>query len=103
MPQRTGAPARQVDLVARDAVARTHRAGVELAAMAVVVAHLDGLGEAMRGIAAGSRWTECARAWIVLHVPRRPVERRREFERLIARREAEESCVIHSRWMNDLA
>ena len=44
--QRVGAPARRMLLVARDAIARAHRAGVELAAMAVVVAHLDGLGEA---------------------------------------------------------
>ena len=39
-------PRVEVLLVARDAVARAHRAGVELAAVAVVVAHLDGLGEA---------------------------------------------------------
>ena len=51
-PQRVGAAARQMLLVARDAIARAHRAGVELAAMAVVVAHLDGLGEALRRIAA---------------------------------------------------
>src|SRR5262249_49002324 len=37
--QRVGAPARQVALVAGRAEARAHGAGVELAAMAVVVAH----------------------------------------------------------------
>ena len=40
-------------LVAGDAVARAHGAGVELAAVAVVVAHLHRLGEAARGVAAG--------------------------------------------------
>jgi hypothetical protein len=53
--QRVGAAARQVLLVARDAVARAHGAGVELAAVAVVVAHLHGLGEAAGRVAAGAR------------------------------------------------
>ncbi len=81
-PQRVRAPARQMLLVARDAKARAHRAGVELAAVAVVVAHLDGLGEA----AARDR-RRCRRAVvvfgdrIVLHVPRRPVERRHRSAR----------------------
>src|SRR3546814_1577207 len=44
--QAVGAAARQMLLVASDAIARAHGAGVELAAMTVVVAHLDGLGEA---------------------------------------------------------
>src|SRR5260221_1253219 len=35
-----------MDLVHRDAIGRAHSAGVELAAMAVVVAHLDRLVEA---------------------------------------------------------
>src|SRR5262249_29182570 len=38
-PQRIGAAARQMHLVARDAERRAHRAGVELAAVPVVVAH----------------------------------------------------------------
>ena len=54
-PQRVGAAARQVLLVARDAVARAHRAGVELAAVAVVVAHLDRLGQAAGRVAAAAR------------------------------------------------
>jgi hypothetical protein len=53
-PQRVGAAARQVLFVARDAVARAHGAGVELAAVAVVVAHLHRLGEALGGVAAGA-------------------------------------------------
>ena len=53
--QRVGAAARQVPLVAGDAKARAHRAGVELAAMAVVVAHLGGLGEAAGRVAAAAR------------------------------------------------
>jgi hypothetical protein len=52
--QRVGAAARQVLLVARDAKARAHRAGVELAAVAVVVAHLDRLGEAAGRVAAAA-------------------------------------------------
>src|SRR4029077_16353259 len=44
--QRVGAAAGQVNLIARRAIRRAHRARVELAAVAVVVAHLDGLVEA---------------------------------------------------------
>src|SRR5687768_8843283 len=44
--QRVGAAAREMLLVARHSIRRTHRAGVELAAVAVVVAHLDGFIEA---------------------------------------------------------
>ena len=76
-PQRVGAAARQVLLVARDAVARAHRAGVELAAVAVVVAHLDGLGEAAGDVAAGAGRGGRFGHRIVLHVPGRPVEHRR--------------------------
>src|SRR5581483_1164953 len=46
-PQRVGAAAREVLLVAGRAERRTHRARVELAAVAVVVAHLDRGGEAV--------------------------------------------------------
>ena len=92
-------------LVARDAVARAHRAGVELAAVAVVVAHLDGLGEAA---ASGSPPLPGARQRlgrrIVLHVPRRPVERRLAAAmRLVAGREAEQRAVVHLRRVDDLA
>ena len=40
--QRIRASTRQVLLVLGDAIARTHRAGIKLAAMSVVIAHLDG-------------------------------------------------------------
>src|SRR3954470_9480193 len=44
-PERIGAPAREVLLVERRAVGRAHGAAGELAAGAVVVAHLDGATE----------------------------------------------------------
>src|SRR5258705_11951755 len=40
-PQRVGAPARHIALLARDAIRGTHHAALRLAAGAVVVAHLD--------------------------------------------------------------
>src|SRR3546814_5002614 len=48
-PQRVGATAGDVGLVAGDAEARAHGAGVALAAGAVVVAHLDGTREPAPG------------------------------------------------------
>ena len=69
-PQRVGAAARQMLLVARDAIARAHRAGIELAAVAVVVAHFDGLREAAGGIAAGAGRRRRVGDRIALHVPR---------------------------------
>ena len=58
-PDRIGASAGQVLFVTGDAVARAHGAGVELAAVAVVVAHLDRLREAAGVVAAAarSRWS----------------------------------------------
>src|SRR3546814_11302052 len=44
--QAVGAAARQVQLVARDALARAQRSGLELAAMPVVFAHTVGPGAA---------------------------------------------------------
>ena len=61
-PQRVGAPARDVLLVARDPIARTHRAGVELAALAVVVAHLDGFRKAAGVVAAAARRRDLPRS-----------------------------------------
>src|SRR5690606_29303415 len=49
--QRVRAAARDVPLVASGPIRRAHRAGVELPAMPVVVAHLDSGREAARGIA----------------------------------------------------
>ena len=56
--QGIGAPARQMLFVAGDTVRRTHGAGIKLAAVPVVVAHLDRLAEALRRIATGARHRE---------------------------------------------
>ncbi len=86
-PQRVGAPARRVDLVAGGAVGRAHRAGIEAAAGAVVVAHLD------RAQHAAGR----AR-------PGRPVELWREPGcRGIVWRIAQQRAVIHARRPDDAA
>ncbi len=107
-PQRVRPAARQMLLVARDAKARAHRSGVELAAVAVVVAHLDGLGEAAGRVAAAAGCRDLLGARIVLHVPRRPVERGNERDRPVRRgccggREAEQRAVVHLRRIDDLA
>ncbi len=80
-PQGVGASAGQMLLVAGDSEARAHRAGVELPAMAVVVAHLDGLRESAGVVAAGSRGRDPFGRRVVLHIPGRPIERRCERER----------------------
>jgi hypothetical protein len=81
-PKRIGAPARSVHLVPGRAIRRAHRAGVELAAVAVVVAHLDGL---------------------VVSAPVRPVEDGSGDARRIAGPEAKERRVVHLRRRDDLA
>jgi hypothetical protein len=81
-PQGVGAPAREVALGARGAIARAHGAGVELAAVAIVVAHLDGAGEP---------------------APLAPVERRRRGLRRVAGAIAEERAVVLARRVHDLA
>ena len=83
--QRVGPAAGQVLLVPRHAVARAHVAGVELAAGAVVVAHLDrGQHPALRAGVAG------------------PVQRRGERRVCrIVRRVAEQAAVIHPRRADD--
>ena len=81
-PQRVGAAARGMDLVARDAIGRAHGARVELAAMAVVVAHLHRAAEA---------------------APVRPVERGVERRGRVAGRVAEQAAVVHARGPHDLA
>jgi hypothetical protein len=80
-PQRIGATARDMLLLARRAVGRAHHAGIELAAMAVVVAHLDRLGEALAG----------ARPRVLVL---RPVEGRADRDRPVARRIAVERAVV---------
>ncbi|KWT97635.1 hypothetical protein APY03_1331 [Variovorax sp. WDL1] len=106
--QRVGAPAREVLLVARDAVAGAHGAGVELAAVAVVVAHLDGLGEAAGDVAAGAGRGGLLGHRIGLHVPGGPVEHGGDGDALVRPRrggggEAEEGAVVHLRRVDDLA
>ncbi|MCG3189048.1 MAG: hypothetical protein LKCHEGNO_01291 [Burkholderiaceae bacterium] len=99
--QRVGAAAREVLLVARDAPARAHGAGVELAAVAVVVAHLDRFREAERGVAAAARGAQRLGRGVVLHVPGRPVERGLDGNRAMAGREAEQRHIVHSRRVDD--
>src|SRR2546421_10758264 len=71
-----------MDLIARGTVRRTHRAGVELAAVAVVIAHLDGL---------------------VVTAPFAPVEHRGRYVSAVARLEAKQRSVVHLRRLDDLA
>ena len=85
-PQRIGAAARDVALVAGDAVARAHDAAVEFAAGAVVVAHLDGALETAAGAGPG-----------------RPVETRPYVLAAIARLEAEQRAVVEFRRPHHLA
>src|SRR5262249_20915654 len=84
-------------------IARTHRAGVELATVAVVVAHLHGLREALGRIAAGAGPRLDADHRIAFHVPCGPVELRLERDALIARGKPEERGVVHLRRRDDLA
>ena len=85
-PQRIGAPARDVALLARHAIGRAHHAAVGFAAGAVVVAHLDRALET------------AARARIG-----RPVERGLHLLRAILRPVAELAAVIEFRRAHDLA
>jgi hypothetical protein len=101
--KRVRAAAREMLLVASHAIARAHRPCVELAAVTVVVAHLDRLGEPERRIATGARRSQRLRNGIVLHVPRRPVERGGERCRALTGTEREERRVVHLRGPNDLA
>ncbi len=105
-PERIGAAPRDVLLRARDAVARTHRAGIELAAVAVAVAHLDGLGEALRVVTTGARCRRRRADRIVLHVPGRPVEQRLERLGAIGTgcrrwRVPEQRRIVHARGIDD--
>ena len=77
-PQRVGAAARDVLLVAGGAIGRAHHAALELAAGAVVVAHLDRALEAAAGAGIG-----------------RPVERGLQFVDAIVRRIAKQRAIIH--------
>src|SRR5438876_11046431 len=68
-PQRVGSPARGVLLVVSDPIARAHRSCVELAAVPVVVAHFDRLGEATGFVATGSRSALATGQRIAIDVP----------------------------------
>src|SRR6266849_3948964 len=84
--QRIGAPARDVALVAGDAVARAHDAAVQRPAGAVVVAHLDRALEAAAGAGIG-----------------RPVERAGDVLGAIVRAVAKIAAVVEFRRPYDLA
>ena len=77
-------------LVARHAVGRAHGAGIELAAVAVVVAHLDGRRETAAAVLGAD---------LVL----RPVEPRVQGGRLVVGFEPEQAAVVHLRRGDDLA
>src|SRR5262249_871324 len=83
--QRVGASARNVPLIARDAIARTHHAALERAAGAVVVAHLDRTLET----AAGAGIT-------------RPVEVRMNIVGAISGAVTKQTAVIEFRRLHDL-
>ena len=85
-PQRVGAPARHVALVAGHAIARAHHAALERAAGAVVVAHLDRALETAAGARIG-----------------RPVELRGHVVGVIVRAVAQQAAVVELRRAHDLA
>ena len=93
--QRVSATARQVFFVARHAVAGAHGAGVKLAAVAVVVAHLDGFGKTLGRVAASPGRAGLFGQRIALHVPSTPVERRFNRDNFVAGRKAHEPRVVH--------
>ncbi len=80
--QRVGAPAREIALRSRRAIARAHGPGVELAAMAVVVAHLHRAGQAAPGAPVEGGGGRCG---------------------AIVRPVAEERTVVLARRIHDLA
>ena len=85
-PQRVGAAARDILLVAGRAIGRAHHAALELPAGAVVVAHLDRALKAAAGAGIG-----------------RPVERGLQLADAIVRRIAKQRTVVHFGRIDDLA
>src|SRR6185503_4781798 len=81
----------------------THDAGVELAAVTVVVAHLYSLGQTLRRVAAGSGRAFVAGHRIALDVPRRPVQLRLHRNPFVLRTEAEQRGIVHFWRRDDLA
>ena len=84
-PQGVGAPARDVALVAGDAIAGAHDAAGKRAARAVVVAHLDRALETAAGAGIGG-----------------PVEVRADLLRPVVRPVAEEGPIVEFRRAHDL-
>src|SRR5262249_43997227 len=84
--QRVGAPAREVALVAGDAIARAHDAAGGRATGAVVVAHLDRALETATGAGIGG-----------------PVEMRADVLAAIVRPIAEHAAIVQFRRAHDLA
>ncbi len=101
--QGVGPATREVTFVAGDPKTRTHRAGIELAAVPVVVAHLDGLRQSACGIAAGPRGAGALGHRVGLHVPAGPVQPGRQRCHGIARLVPEQAGIVHSRRPHDLA
>ena len=78
-----------------DAVTRTHRARVKLAAVAVVVAHLDGFGKTLGRVAACAWCAGLLGDRVVLHIPGAPVECSFNRYDLVAGRKAHQRHVVH--------
>ena len=90
-------------LIAGDAIARTHGSNVELAAMAVVVAHLDRARETVRRVSTGSGLRLLTGQRVALDVPWRPIQRRFECASLVVRAESEQRRIVHPRRRDDFA
>src|SRR5690606_40266059 len=74
------------DVCSSDLIARAHHAAVELSALAVVVAHLDGALETLPGAGIG-----------------RPVEDSLKLRYVVARLVAEQRAVVHAWRSHDFA
>ena len=101
-PQCIGAAARYMHFVLRDAVARAHRTGIELAAVAIVIAHLDCLGEATGVVPARARFAFGAGQWLARDVPGRPIQSRGQRHLAVFRAEAEIAYIVHLGGIDDL-
>ena len=82
-------------LVGGDAPTGAHGAGIEFAAVTIVVAHLDGLAESASRIASGAGGRQGLGERIVLNVPGRPVETGAKRSHRVAGRVAEQGAIIH--------
>ena len=93
--ERVGAATRQMLFIARNAVARAHGPQIKLSAVAVVVAHFHGLGEALGRVATAARRAGLLGQRVVLHVPGAPVQRGLDRYDLVAGRKAHQAGVVH--------